>query len=225
MRRTLAPVLIGLIGAAILVGLGVWQIQRLAWKEAILADIESRIAGAPEPLPRVVDPEAQRYQPVALDGTVGDEALYVLVSIKRQGAGWRVVSPFETEDGRRVLLDRGFLPVAEKDTALRAGAASVIGNLHWPDDRNSSTPPNDEGGNIWYARDLGAMADALATEPLLVVARDVAPSDPAIRPLPVDTATIPNDHLQYAVTWFSLAVVWVAMAGVWLRRRAMGKDD
>ncbi|SDY76564.1 SURF1 family protein [Citreimonas salinaria] len=224
MTRYVAPLLIGLVGAAILVALGLWQVQRLAWKEGIIADIESMIAADPQPLPRVVDPATQRYQPVALQGEIGEGALYVLVSVKRQGAGWRVISPFTTEDGRRVLLDRGFVPAAEKDTPLRAGPAAVLGNLHWPDDRNSATPENAPQDNTWYARDIGPMAEALQTEPLLVVASDVDPADARVRPLPVDSAGIPNDHLQYAITWFSLAAVWIAMTLAWIRTQAKGKD-
>lgn len=224
MNRYIAPLLIGVLGAAILLALGVWQVQRLAWKQGILAEIEETIAEAPAPLPRMVDPEAQRYQPVALEGEIGEGALYVLVSVKRQGAGWRVVSPFETDDGRRVLLDRGFIPMDEKDAPLRAGPAEVAGNLHWPDDRNSATPDNAPDENTWFARDLGAMAEALQTEPLLVVARDIDPADDAVTPLPVDTAGIPNNHLQYAITWFSLAAVWIVMTGVWIRAQAKAKD-
>jgi surfeit locus 1 family protein len=222
--RYIAPLLIGLVGAAILVALGVWQVQRLAWKNDVLTEIETTIAADPRPLPRVIDPAAQRYRPVALQGTIDAGALYVLVSVKRQGAGWRVISPFTTTDGRRVLLDRGFIPVDRKDADLRAGPASVLGNLHWPDDRNSATPDNAPEDNTWYARDIGAMSEALQTEPLLVVARDIDPADAVARPLPVDTAGIPNDHLQYAITWFSLAAVWVAMTLTWIRARAKGED-
>jgi surfeit locus 1 family protein len=223
-RRFLAPLIIGLAGAAVLMSLGLWQVERLAWKEGVLAEIAAQIEGPAQPLPRTISQRAQRYMPVALEGEIGAQALYVLVSAKQRGAGWRVISPFETDDGRRVLVDRGFLPVAQKEVALTSGTASVVGNLHWPDDRNASTPQNDVAGNIWYARDLGPMAEILGTEPLLVVARDLAPPDDAVTPMPVDTSGIPNDHLEYAATWFGLAAIWVMMTGLWLRARATGKD-
>ncbi len=219
MHRILAPILIGLTGIAILVALGVWQVQRLAWKEDILAQIDATIAGAPQPLPRLIDPEAQRYLPVRLTGQMGEQALFVLVSIKRQGAGWRVISAFRTAEGRRVLVDRGYTPVARKTAPLQDGDVTVAGNLHWPDDRNRSTPENDVDGNIWYARDIAAMAEVLQTEPLLVIARDLSPPDRGVTPLPVDSSGIPNDHLQYAITWFSLAAVWLIMTGLWIRHR------
>ena len=73
--------------------------------------------------------------------------------------------------------------------------------------------------NIWFARDVDVMAETLDTEPLLIVMREGAGPDPKITPLPVDTARIPNDHLQYAITWFSLAAIWLAMTVLFLRRR------
>ncbi|MBY6162967.1 SURF1 family protein [Mameliella alba] len=224
MKRYIAPLLIGLLGAAILLWLGTWQISRLDWKRGILDDIETTIASDPKPLPRLIDPDAQRYQPVALRGEIGDEALAVLVSVKQRGAGWRLISAFQTDDGRRVLLDRGFTPVDQKGAPLYAGPAEVTGNLHWPDDRNSSTPDNDSAGNTWFARDLAPMAEALDTEPLLVVTRQMSPADKGVTPLPVDTSGIPNDHLQYAITWYSLAAVWLIMTGAWIWRLRTGRE-
>jgi surfeit locus 1 family protein len=203
------PLLTGLIGTAILVGLGTWQMQRLEWKQGILTQIESRIGGDPASLPAIGDPERDRYQPVMLNGTIDTDELYVLVSQKQVGAGYRVISPFVTDDGRRILLDRGFIPVADRDLAREGGEKEITGNLHWPDDRTSATPENDIAGNIWFARDIDAMSEVLDTEPLLVIARNMSPADPGVTPLPVDTSGIPNDHLQYAITWYSLAVVWL----------------
>lgn len=223
-RRLIAPALIGLIGAAILAYLGTWQIQRLGWKQDILRQIETTIAGDPQPLPVMVDPTAQKYQPVALRGTVEGDGLYVLASTKFDGAGWRVVSAFQTEDGRRILLDRGFLPDDLKSAPLYAGPAELTGNLHWPDERLSSTPANDEAKNVWFARDIGPMAERLQTEPLLVVARAMTPADSGMKQMPVDTTGIPNDHLNYAITWFSLGVIWLLMTGVWMRRIVKGTD-
>ena len=221
MSRIALPLLTGLIGTAILVWLGAWQLQRLEWKQGILNQIESRIGGDPASLPAIGDPDADRYQPVQLTGTVEADELYVLVSQKRIGAGYRVISPFVTDEGRRILLDRGFIPVADRDNARDGGEKDVTGNMHWPDDRTSSTPDNDIAGNTWFARDIDPMAEALNTEPLLVIARNMSPADPGVTPLPVDTSGIPNDHLQYAITWFSLAAVWLigTIALVWRLRQ------
>lgn len=218
MSRFIAPLLFGLIGAGILVALGTWQMQRLDWKLGVLTDIEYRISAAPEPLPVMVSPEDDKYQPVALRGEILAGEIRVLVSRKQIGAGYLIVSPFRTND-RLILLDRGFTRDENKDAARTVGAVEVVGNLHWPDDRNSSTPDNDIDANIWFARDIGAMAEQLGTEPLLVVARKIDPQDPNIEPMPVDTAGIPNDHLQYAITWYSLAVVWLAMTAYYIARQ------
>lgn len=218
MKRIIAPLLIGLIGAAILITLGTWQVQRLAWKSAILEDIDHLIAGEAQPLPTMISPTEQRYMPVSLDGAVEEGALYVLVSVKRRGPGWRVISPFTTADGRRVLLDRGFIPTEEKSDPRYTGPARITGNLHWTDDRNSSTPENDVANNTWFARDITQMSEQLKTEPILIITRDMTPPDPGLLLLPVDSSGVTNDHLQYAITWFSLAGIWLLMTGVWIRR-------
>ncbi len=218
MRRLIFPVLLGLCGCAILVWLGLWQVQRLAWKTGILQEIETRIAAAPVGLPARPAPEADRYLPVVLDGRIAGEGLRVLVSTEDLGPGYRRILPFETE-GRRILLDGGWGPLG--GVALPDGPLDVTGNLHWPDEIDRWTPaPEDD---LWFARDVGAMAAALQTEPVLVIARTL--SDPGgLTPLPVGTAGIPNDHLEYAITWFLLALVWAAMS-VYLGWRTLRRKD
>jgi len=216
-RRYIIPVIFGLAGAAVLVGLGNWQLERLAWKEAILGDIRARITAPPAALPEQPEIETDRYLPVRLSGDIGQEALRVLVSQKQIGAGYRLISAFGT-GARRVLLDRGFISVNDPIPAPPSGAVEVTGNLHWPDERLSSTPENDVAGNIWFARDLAPMAEILRTEPILVVARKLSVSEPGVEPLPLDISGIPNDHLNYAITWYSLALVWLAMTGFFLWR-------
>lgn len=224
MRRILFALIIGLAGAAVLVSLGLWQVQRLAWKQDILAAIDSRIAAQPIPLPEVPDIASDTYAPVALKGQFGSGELFVLVSRKQSGAGYRVIAPFVTDDGRHILVDRGFIPTEARDTQRRTGATEITGNIHWPDDRTSSTPENDVAGNIWFARDVAAMAKALKTEPLLVIARSENPPVPGLTPLPVDSSAIPNDHLNYAITWFSLAAIWLGMTGFYIFRARQTKD-
>ena len=206
---------LGAVGCAILIALGVWQTQRLQWKTAILADIDARIVDAPAALPKALDPIADRYLPVAMSGVLAEGELHVLTSIKGSGPGFRVIAPFVTDDGRRILLDRGFVPEVEKDTARDLGALNVVGNVHWPDETDSFTPSPDIAGNFWFARDVTTMAVALETEPLMVIARESDPPGPL--PLPVTSDGVPNNHLEYAITWFSLAVVWAGMTAflVW----------
>ncbi|MEM0948648.1 MAG: SURF1 family protein [Pseudomonadota bacterium] len=222
MGRLVVPLLIGTLGAAVLVSLGLWQVQRLAWKEAVLGEIEARIAADPVPLPQTPDPEADRYRPVAVTGTISGDDLRVLISAKGVGPAYRIIAPLTLEDGRRVMVDRGYVPDAQKNTPRPGGQASITGNLHWPDEIDGFTPDNDVANNIWFARDVPVMAEALGTEPVLIIARQTSESDPVVTPLPVDTSGIPNDHLQYAVTWFGLAAVWILMTGLWVRRIVRG---
>jgi surfeit locus 1 family protein len=208
-RRMAGPLLIGIAGVAILVSLGIWQVQRLAWKEGVLAEIEARIAEAPMPLPETVEPERDRYLPLEARGVLGADYVRVLVSQRGQGAGYRVISALET-GGRRVLVDRGIMPL-EGTPPRHAGEVTVRGNLHWPDEVDGFTPEADPVRNIWYARDVAALAAHLGTDPVLIIARSLSAPDAPIEPLPVDTSGIPNDHLNYAITWFSLAALWLGM--------------
>lgn len=225
-KGIVSPLIFGIAGVAVLLGLGNWQMQRLEWKEAVLAQIEQRISAPPVALPDVPDPVADKYLPVEMAGQFGAGALRVLVSRKQVGAGYRIISPFETQ-GRRVLVDRGFIKVDAPVPDAPAGMVRVLGNLHWPDDRLGSTPENDVAGNIWFARDIAQMAQVLGTEPVLVIARDVSrpvgasssAAVGAVTPMPVDTSGIPNDHLSYAVTWFTLAAIWAAMTALFIWRR------
>ncbi len=212
------PALFGLIGCAILLSLGTWQMQRLAWKQGILAQIDKKIATAPVPLPQAPNRDDDLYLPVELKGDFTADELHVLFSIKNQGPGYRVISAFETQAGRRVMVDRGFVPTSEKVADRAATGVRVQGNLHWPDEVDGFTPAPDRDANIWFARNIEAMAEALETEPLLVVARATSEITPAARPVPVTTQGIPNDHLQYAITWFLLAAAWAGMTAYLLWR-------
>lgn len=227
MRRILFLLIFGLGGAAILISLGVWQVQRLAWKQDILARIDARIADAPMPLPQDPDPETDEYRPVTVSGAALEGAQTVLVSVKGQGAGYRIVGPFATDDGRRILVDYGFVPVTVTELEgldKPAGPMTVIGNLLWPDEIDQFTPAPDFAQSLWFARDLPLLAVRLETEPVLIVAADVSVPTRGVTPLPVDGAAIPNDHLQYAITWFSLAAIWVVMTLYLLRRTGREAD-
>lgn len=216
MARVVFLLCFGFIGCAILASLGTWQVQRLGWKESILAEIDSRISADPSPLPASPDPDADKYLPVKVTGTIVGDELHVLVSVKHVGPGYRIIAPFQTDDGRLILLDRGFVPTEDKNASRAVGPMSVVGNLHWPNEIDGYTPEPDVAGNTWFARDVPRMAAALGTEPVLLIAR--SETDPSITPLPVDTVGVPNDHLQYAITWFSLAFIWAAMTIYFLWR-------
>ena len=223
MRRILFPLILGISGVAVLVWLGFWQLDRLAWKEAVLADITDRLTSAPVPLPLAPSEAADEYMAVSMTGTVAGPELHVLASGTQAGTGYRVIRAFDLADGRRVLLDAGLLQLDDATPSTDFGA-KVEGTLIWPDDVNSSTPAPDLAKNIWFGRDVDAMAAALATDPLMVVARTMQPADPRLIPLPVDTAGIKNDHWSYAVTWFGLAFVWAIMTLFLISRTLRQKD-
>ncbi len=215
--RIIAVVLFGLVGAAILVSLGLWQIQRLAWKQGVLADIEAHIAAEPVGLPDPVVRERDRYLPVEVGGRFSGDPVRVLVSLQGSGPGFRLVQAFET-GGRRVLVDRGFLADGVAIPTAPQGDVTVTGNLHWPDEVDGFTPAPDLVRNQWFARDVSALATHLETEPVFVVLRGLSVSDTPVTPLPVTTQDIPNNHLGYAVQWFALALVWLGMTAFLLWR-------
>lgn len=216
MRRMIAPLLIGVIGAAILVSLGVWQISRMVWKQAMLDQISAMLVQAPVALPAVVDAAHDRYRGVTVSGHFTGDAVFKLDSLEGQGPGKRVIAVFETSDGRRVLVDRGLWLEGTVAHPELAHPAEVAGNLDWPRETDSFTPPPDARASLWFARDVPAMAAVLRTESVLIVAR--GPTGDGILPAPVDTSAIPNNHWQYVVTWFLLALAWLGMTAYWLWR-------
>lgn len=209
MRRMIFPILMGIVGCGILIALGIWQLNRMEWKDAVLARIEARIHGVPESLPASLTEAADEYRPVAVQGAFTGQFIELLAGQKGTSPGVRIIEAFATTDGRRILIDRGFLEDDARATPRTDGAAEVTGNLLWPDDRDSYTPPPDPKSGLWFARDLPAMADRLQTEATLIVAS--RPTGDGIEPVPVDISSIPNDHWGYAIQWFGLATVWGMM--------------
>ncbi|MBE1296255.1 MAG: SURF1 family protein [Rhodobacteraceae bacterium] len=209
--------LVGGLGLLALLSLGVWQMQRMTWKEDVLATIDARIAADPVSLPIAPSHEQDRYRAVTVSGEIEASELHVFWVTKEAETGYRIISPLVTAEGRRILVDRGFVPAAAKDAPRTSGASTITGNLLWPDDGDWTTPAPELGANILYARDVPYMAERLNTEPVLVVVRTASPGGDAI-PQPVTSAGIPNNHLQYAIPWFSLAVIWAAMTAYFLRR-------
>lgn len=218
MKRIIGALILGLGGAAILISLGVWQVQRLGWKQGVLAAIEARIHEAPVPLPAAPEAPRDEYLPVTVEGVLAGPTIRVLVGLKELGAGCRVVQRLDSA-GRALLVDRGFVPSPRCKESFAGGPLTLTGNLHWPDEQDRFTPAPEadwRAGGLWFARDLPAMAQALGTEPTLIVA--ATDTGEGIRPIPIGTEGIPNDHLQYAITWFGLAAVWLGMTVLLLRR-------
>lgn len=218
MRKIIFPILLGIAGCAVLLSLGIWQMQRLAWKTAILSEIDATITAAPVVLPAVPNPEIDQFRPVETTGRLAGTPLYVLVTIEGLGPGYRYVDAFATDDGRKVMVDLGWVPLTQLGNPFdKFAQIAVTGNLHWPDDKDDWTPDPDPKG-IWFTRDVPSISEGLQAEQTLIVARDVQLLDLTtplqsypFQTLPLDSSGIKNDHLNYAITWFMLALVWVMM--------------
>ncbi|WP_375254304.1 SURF1 family protein [Yoonia sp.] len=211
LRKILFPLVLGIAGCGVLISLGLWQVERLSWKEGVLASIEARLTAPPAPLSLDVSEEVNEYTRVTLTGTPTGEELHVLVSGTEAGTGYRVISKVDTVLGA-ILVDLGLLAIDNKAAAPLVAEMQIIGTLLWPDDQNAQTPDPDLGANIWFARNIETMSVALDTLPLMVVVSQATPADPRLIALPVNTTTIKNDHLAYALTWFLLAAVWAIMS-------------
>lgn len=210
MRRYVFPVLLGLVGCGILLSLCVWQIGRMAEKRGYIAQVQADMQAPPAPLPAAPDP-SMKYAPVRAEGTTTGAEILVLSGMKYMGGGYQVISAFQTDDGRRILIDRGFIAQEARKTPRPPVHLRLVGNLHWPQDKGSATPDPNLSENIWFARDVPAMAAHLQTEPVLVVMAGGEGDLQGITPVPVGIGAIPNNHLEYAITWLMLAVVWGGM--------------
>lgn len=127
LRRLIFPVLLGLAGIGLLISLGVWQVQRMHWKAAILADMDARLLGEAVAVPQNPDSVADKFRPVLAAGRFTGETLFVLSGMKDLGGGVQVIAVLQTNEGRRLLVDRGFLPDQDKTRPLTARAVQVLG--------------------------------------------------------------------------------------------------
>lgn len=229
MKARFGLIATGVLGVIVLIGLSVWQFQRLAWKEGVIATLDARLEAAPIALPTTFDPQNQEFARVRITGQFMGRAgkhgfvdAPLLTSMRPHGPGYRVIQPFQLNDGRRVMVTRGFVPVAEKNadgaasvpTPAPDGPIEVIGALRWPDEGGADQPYGSRD-NVWTSRDLVRMADLFEAEPVLVVAEtSTAVGDWPI-PQPIASVNVTNNHLEYALTWATLALCWAAMTG-WL---------
>ena len=219
-RPLLWPTLMTLAVLPVLVGLGLWQVERLAWKEALLARIETRLHEAPVALPRpetweTLDAEAEKFRRVTLTGRFLDAEFHHFTQDAGGAAGYSVLSPFEVEEGAVVFVDRGFVPLPLKNAhgAAPEGEVTFTGVMREPQARSSFDGQDDPAKNIWMVRDPAAMAraggavlDGKQIAPFIVEAEkgSFAGEWPQPKGTRID---IPNNHLDYALTWFGLAAV------------------
>lgn len=236
-------VLLAIPALAILLALGTWQVQRLAWKEDLLATIAARLAETPEPLAKVVSDlregrvsaDQLEYKPAtARVGFLHDKEQFFFAT-HRGRSGYYVYTPGVLPEFANavVFFNRGFVPFDRKDPASRPesrprGLVTVEGLLRVPLFAKPSfvVPDNDPAGNTWYWKDLAGMTAAagLPQDSVLPVFLDAGfpgrdyPAE--ILPVPgVTLIDLPNNHLQYAVTWYGLALTLIGVVGVYVRRR------
>ena len=218
------------IAFAILVALGTWQVQRLKWKEGLLARIDALQHAPARPLGPVLDDLARGadgdfVRVTAICPGLSTAPYLELYAIREGQAGVRLVSACGVAAARyrSILVDRGFVPLSRKDKATRAqgepqGPVTVVGVLRWPESRGMFTPADDVKGNVWYLRDPAAMAAVLHwgnVAPFYV--DQESPVPPGGLPAPGKlVVNLPDNHLQYAITWFGLGAALIGVYGYWL---------
>ena len=210
--------LCALVAIAILIGLGAWQLQRLSWKQAL---IEQRAAQLEQPavaLPDSVEtPEDWELRRVRLSGRFLDREFHLGGRSRRGEAGFHIVAPLLLDDGRSILVDRGWVPAAARDPARRPESRPAEGPLSFEAVLRSGgwkgralfRPDNAPQENYWIWLDLPLMTELAGLErPLTTLYAAALPSGDA-GALPIAEApnvAVRNDHLQYALTWFALAI-------------------
>ncbi len=230
------PGLAALAAFMVLIGLGVWQLERKTWKEGLIDTLTRRLAAAPVALPPSdqwarLDQQENEFRRVSFRAEIpaDQEALvYTSGSAFRpdvSGVGYWILAPARVAGGV-VVVDRGFVPEGWQDAKTRAegrpsGASDIVGVLRWPESPGLFTPAGDPPRNLWFARDPAAIAQAKQWGPVApFYVEQEAPVPPGGLPKPgVLKVSLPNDHLNYALTWFGLAAMLAAVFGFWLRSR------
>jgi surfeit locus 1 family protein len=199
-------------------GMGSWQVQRLAWKEGLIAEIEQ--AKAENPFTNTTLPsdaatlEKKNFWPVKLTGVWDASIEYHLAPRYYKGQlGYDVIQPLLLPDHRTVLVNRGWIPAAKKDIGTRphsigVGRETVRGMIRYGNERNPFTPENQQEKNVWFGRDVNEMAAFYDVKNVLPAMVDqVGERDAKALPIPSDgEIRLRNDHLSYIITWYSIAL-------------------
>ncbi len=213
------PWALGLTVAAliVLIGLGSWQVQRLQWKSDLIATIDRQMAERPASLPaRVRTPEDWIYRPVSATGRFIHEKERHLFTVSPDGGpGYQIITPLIRADGGpTILVNRGWVPPERKNPQTRlmaqvTGTVTVTGLARESRHPGWFTPDDRLDGTVWYAANIEKMAGDMEIAPVapLFIEADATPN-PGGYPIGGQTRIdIPNDHLQYAITWYGLALV------------------
>ncbi|MDE2230099.1 MAG: SURF1 family protein [Alphaproteobacteria bacterium] len=229
-RSLLWPSVWAAVGFVLLIGLGTWQVQRLHWKEGLIAARQAsfQLPPAPPP-PSLAAAQRLEYHAVRAAGRFLNDREMPVAAIAADGAaGYDIVTPFALDNGKVLLVDRGFVPTALKAPDTRRageiqGPTTVTGPLRLDLGRPSwFTPDNQPARNEWYFIDVGAMAVTVAPHvdvlPYYIDA-DATPN-PGGWPKGGQTAIdLPNHHLSYAITWYALAAGLVQIYAIFIRRQ------
>jgi len=226
LRPALWPTLISLPIFVLSLGLGLWQMERREWKREILDRIAVNQAATPLPFDELLrgDPLRHEYGRVRVAGTfLHDHEFYLGARSLRNKVGLQVVTPLRTDDGRIILFDRGWIPQERKDPASRPqsqpdGKLELTGIVRRTQERRQFAPENVPERNVWFHVDVPLMRRMAGGKPDPKLDSFFLEADATPNPggLPVGGQTrldIPNDHLQYAITWFLIAL---SLAGVYL---------
>lgn len=236
----------GALLCGLFLALGVWQVQRLAWKNDLVARVAARAhaepvaAPAPDQWPALqADPSAHEYRRVQLAGEFLHRSEQLVQAVTEQGAGFWVMSPLRAADDRVVWVNRGFVPSASRWQATReaarcGGPVTVTGLLRLSEPGGGFLRRNDPAAGRWFSRDVPALAAAAGLPPAAVAPYfvDAGADTPCATPQgPVGGLTVlrfANNHLVYALTWFVLAAMTVAatvfVARDGARRRLPGQS-
>nr|WP_268939175.1 SURF1 family protein [Paracoccus aerius] len=208
----------------VLMGLGVWQVQRLAWKTDLITRVDARVAADPVPAPPPAEwagltAENAEYRRVSVGGEYRPDSDVLVQAVTERGAGFWVMTPLVTEDGWTVLVNRGFVAADRRDDRpLPQGPQAVTGLLRLSQPDGAFLRANDPDAGRWYSRDTQAIAATLGLP-------DVAPyfidADRAGDAQPIGGLTViafRNSHLTYALTWFAMAGGLLVLVAYALRR-------
>jgi surfeit locus 1 family protein len=228
-----------LAALAVLLGLGFWQLSRMHWKQGLIAQIETRAKGAPITLEEAEALAGEGRDPsyfrVSVEGRFHHAKEHYLYAVSDGRVGWHVITPLETADGQMVLVDRGFVPDELRGPSSRPdgqieSVTTVTGIVRAPDRQALFTPDNEPAANRWFWRDLHAMSRSMFQQRLIEVAPFFLEADntpvPGVWPEGGQTRLdIPNNHLQYALTWFLLAAGLLIVYAVYLRSLYRGRKS
>ena len=224
----LATAILVLVCLAILIGLGVWQLQRMKWKENLLSRIAALQAAPARPLGDILSGgDDLDFVRVGLScPDLERRPTLRLFAVWNGAAGYRLIAacPIAAAGYASILVDRGFQPL-EQTAPYPPGRpvlpGPVIGVLRKGDKANFVTPPNRVAENLWYSRNPQAMAKTLgaaAPAPVFLMLEQPDPKGNGPLPAPVP-ANIPNRHFEYALTWFGLAASLIGVYAAMLFRR------